>query len=196
MACKEKGWARSPTRELPRAMTRSPRGRLAAQHAARVAVLVSKLAPPTPPSIEGALWAIASCDTLKRAPKYPDDIPTKSLRETCEAVKKAVEAANHYVSISSVLQPLDTVERATVKTISDADQKYSYILAMSMKLQPGGNLVRVAPSSVHGLGVFAAADIPKHARCTAYPIDMRVLHEEASQPGLCAAVVFSRQHRN
>ena len=196
MACKEKGWTRSPTRELPRAMTRSPRGRLAAQHAARVAVLVSKLAPPTPPSIEGALWAIASCDTLKRAPKYPDDIPTKSLRETCEAVKKAVEAANHCVSISSVLQPLDTVERATVKTISDADQKYSYILAMSMKLQPGGNLVRVAPSSVHGLGVFAAADIPKHTCCTAYPIDMLVLHEEASQPGLCAAVVFSRQHRN
>ena len=25
---------------------------------------------------------------------------------------------------------------------------------------------------------------------------MLVLHEEASQPGLCAAVVFSRQHRN
>ena len=166
------------------------------QHAARVAVLVSKLAPPTPPSIEGALWAIASCDTLKRAPKYPDDIPTKSLREPCEAVKKAVESANQCVSISSVLQPLDTAERATVKTISDADQKYSYILAMSMKLQPGGNLVRVAPSSVHGLGVFAAADIPKHTCCTAYPIDMLVLHEEASQPGLCAAVVFSRQHRN
>ena len=79
-----------------------------------------------------------------------------------------------------------------MKTISDAEQKYSYILAMSMKLQPGGNLVRVAPSSVHGLGVFAAADIPKHTCCTVYPIDMLVLHEEASQPGLCAAVVFSQ----
>ena len=71
---------------LPGRAQALPRGRLAAQHAAHVAVLVSKLALPTPPSIEGALWAIASCDTLKRAPKYPDDIPTKSLRETCEAV--------------------------------------------------------------------------------------------------------------
>jgi len=67
---------------------------------------------------------------------------------------------------------------------------------MSLKLQPGGNLVRVAPSKVHGLGVFAVQDIRKHTCCTAYPIDLLVLHEGASEPGLRSLVAFSRQHRN
>ena len=174
----------------------APRRRATLQHAARVAVLVSKLAPPSLPSKEGALWAIASCDTLSRATKYPFTVPTNSLRETCEVVRKAVEQASQCVSISSMLHPLDTDERATVKMISDAARKYFYVLAMSMKLQPGGDLVSVAPSSVHGLGVFAAADIPKHSCCTAYPIDMLVLHEGISNSGFSTGAVFSRQHRN
>ena len=66
-----------------------PRGRAALQHAARVAVSVSKLAPPSPPRQEAALWAIASCDTLSYAPDYPGKVPTNSLRGTCEAVKEA-----------------------------------------------------------------------------------------------------------
>ena len=83
----------------------------AVQHAARVAVSVSKLAPPSPPRQEAALWAIASCDTVSRAPGYPGNVPTNNLRETCEAVKEAVEQANHCVSISSFLHPLDAAER-------------------------------------------------------------------------------------
>ena len=85
------------------------------QHAARVAVSVSKLAPPSPPRQEAALWAIASCDTLSHAPDYPGKVPTHSLRETCEAVKEATEQANHCVCISSMLQPLDTAERAAAE---------------------------------------------------------------------------------
>ena len=137
-------------------------GRAGLQHAARVAVSVSKLAPPSPPRQEAALWAIASCDTLSHAPDYPGNVPANNLRETCEAVKEAVEQANHRVSMSSLLEPLDPAGRATEKMISDVRRKYFYILAMSLKLQPGGNLVRVAPSRVHGLGVFAARDIRKH----------------------------------
>ena len=111
-------------------------------------------------------------------------------------VKEAVEQVSHCVSILSLLQPLDTAERATVTMISDARRKYFYILAMSLKLQPGGNLVRVAPSKVHGLGVFAVRDIRKHTRFTTYPIDLLVLHEGGSEPGLRPLVVFSRKHRN
>ena len=172
-------------------------GGAALQHAARVAVSVSKLAPPSPPRREAALWAIASCDTVSRAPGYPGNVPTNNLRETCEAVKEAVEQANHCVSISSFLHPLDAAEReGAVKMISDAYRKYFYILAMSLKLQPGGNLVRVAPSKVHGLGVFAVRDIRKHTCVTAYPIDLLVLHEGGSEPGLRSLVAFSRKHRN
>ena len=94
------------------------------QHAARVAVLVSELAPPSPPRQEAAIWAIASCDTLSRAPDYPGNVPTNNLRETCEAVKEAVEQANHCVSISSLLQPLDTAEREAAEMISAARLKY------------------------------------------------------------------------
>ena len=126
----------------------------ALQHAGRVSVMVSKLAPPSPPRKEAALWAIASCDTLGHAPDYPGKVPTNSLRETCEAAKEAAEQANHCVSISSTLQPLDNAERAAAEMISDACRKYFYILAMSLKLQPGDSLVRVAPSRVHGLGVL------------------------------------------
>ena len=75
-----------------------PRGRAALQHAARVAVSVSKLAPPSPPSQEAALWVIASCDTLSHAPDYPGNVPANNLRETCEAVKEAVEQVNHCAS--------------------------------------------------------------------------------------------------
>ena len=95
------------------------------QHAGRVSVMVSKLAPPSPPRKEAALWAIASCDTLSHAPDYPGKVPTNSLRETCEAVKEAAEQANHCVCISSMLQPLDTAERAAAEMISDACRKYS-----------------------------------------------------------------------
>ena len=180
-----------------RAMGRQGGGeRAALQHPARVAVSVSKLVPPSPPRQEAALWAIASCDTLSRAPDYPGNFPTNNLRETCEAVKEAVEQANHCVSISSFLHPLGTAERGAVKMIGDACSKYFYILAMSLKLQPGGNLVRVAPSKVHGLGVFAARDIRKHICFTAYPIDLLALYEEGSEPGPRPLAVFSRQHRN
>ena len=51
---------------------------------------------------------------------------------------------------------------------------------MSMNLQLAGDLVRVAPSPVHGLGVFAAADIPKHTCFTAYPFDLLELWEDAA----------------
>ena len=118
------------------------------------------------------------------------------MEEAEQAVEKAVDQANHCVSMSSLLEPLDPAERATVKMISDARRKYFYILATSLKLQPGGNLVRVAPSKVHGLAVFAARDIVEHTCCTAYPIDLLVLHQVASEPGLRPLVVFSRQHRN
>merc|ERR1711978_72349 len=154
--------------------------RAAVQHAARVAVSVSKLAPPSLPRQEAVLWAIASCDTLSHGFDYPGNVPSNNLRETCEAVREAVEQANHCVSISSLLHPLGTAERGAVKMIGDACRKYFYILAMSLKLQPGGNLVRVAPSKVHGLGVFAVRDIRKHTCFTAYPIDLLVLHEGGS----------------
>ena len=173
-----------------------PSGEAALQHAARVAVLVSKLAPPSLPRQEAALWAIASCDTLSRAPDYPGRVPTNNLRETCEAVKEAVELANQCVSMYSSLQPLDTAERASVQIISDARRKYFYVLAMSLKLQVGGNLVRIAPSKVHGLGVFAAQDMRKHTCCTAYPIDLLVLHDGGLEPGPRPLVVFSRHHSN
>ncbi len=166
------------------------------QHAARVAVLVSKLAPPSPPRQEAALWAIASCDTLSRGPSCAHKISTKSLRETCEAVREVAEGVSNCVSLAAELQPLSVAERSTVKMMSGADRKYFYILAMSMKLEPAGELVRVAPSQVHGLGVFAAEDIPRHTCCTAYPVDLLVLHEEAAEPGTNPLVVFSRQHRN
>ena len=111
-------------------------------------------------------------------------------------MKEATEQANHCVSISSMLQPLDTAERAAAEMISDSCRKYFYILAMSLKLQPGDNLVRVAPSRVHGLGIFAARDIRKPRCFTAYPIDLLVLHEGGPEPGLRPLVVFSRKHRN
>ena len=166
------------------------------QHVGRVSAMVSKLVPPSPPRQEAALWAIASCDTLSHGFDYPGNVPSNNLRETCETVKKAVEQANHWVNIYSFLHPLDTAEREeAAEMISDACRKYFYILAMSLKLQPGDNLVRVAPSRVHGLGVFAAWDIRKHTCYTAYPIDLLVLHEGAPEPGLRPLVVFSR-HRN
>ena len=114
-------------------------GRPDLQHAARVSVLVSKLASPSLPREEAVLWAIASCDILSRAPDYLRIIPTDNLRETCEAVQEAVERASQCVSISSSLQPLGTAERAAVTMISDARRKYFYILAMSLKLKPGDN---------------------------------------------------------
>ena len=136
------------------------------EHAACVALLASKLAPPSPPRQEVALWAIASCDTLSRAPSCAHKISTKSLWETCEAVRELVEVVSNCVSLAAELQPLSVAERSTVKMMSGADRKYFYILAMSMKLESAGELVRVAPSQVHGSGVFAAEDIPRHTCCT------------------------------
>ena len=92
------------------------------QYAARVSILVSKLAPPDPPRPEVALWAIASCDTLSRAPASPC-VNGKSLRETCEALKDFVERANKFASALAILQPLDFEERSAVQAISGARRK-------------------------------------------------------------------------
>ena len=93
------------------------------QHAARASYLVSKLAPPDPPRLEVALWAIASCDILSRAPTS-HCINGKNLRETCEAVKDAVERINVFVNALAILQPLDFDEMSAVQAISDARRKY------------------------------------------------------------------------
>ena len=74
--------------------------------------------------------------------------------------------------------------------ISDACRKYFYILAMSLKLQPGDSLVRVAPPRVHGLGVFAAQDIRKHTCFTVREGEELLMDygkrywQERSQPGV------------
>jgi hypothetical protein len=111
-------------------------------------------------------------------------------------VKEAVEQVSHCVSISSSLQPLDTAQRAALEMISIACRKYFYILGVSLKLQPGGNLARVALCKVHGLGIFAVRDIRKHTCFTVYPIDLLVLHEEGSEPSLRPLVLFPCQYRN
>ena len=52
------------------------------------AVLVSSLALPNPPTREVALWTIASCGTLCRAPNFPDKITTQSLRGNLRGSKR------------------------------------------------------------------------------------------------------------
>ena len=148
-------------------------------HAGHVALLVSRLALPSPPSREVALWTIASCDTLCRAPSFPKKIATKSLRETCEAVRGAVELHDPLLSAAAAQQPLDAKERSSLEPMKDtAVYKHFFVLGMSINLRLDGDLVRVGPSAVHGLGVFAAEDIPKHTCFTAYPTDLLALWED------------------
>ena len=177
-------------------------------HAGRVAVLVSRLALPNPPPKEVALWTIASCGTLCRAPNFPDKITTKSLRETCEEARDAVELIGDPLGYAVAQQPLDADERSTLEPIKDtAVYKHFFVLGMLMNLQLAGDLVRVGPSPVHGLGVFAAADIPKHTCFTAYPMDLLELWEDAATrrserklppkvPSARAAALFSRKHKD
>ena len=74
---------------------------------------------------------------------------------------------------------------------------------MSMNLHLAGDLVYTGPSPVHGLGVFAAADMPKHTCFTAYPTDLLELWEDAatrcSVPKARSArapALFSRKHED
>ena len=173
-------------------------------HAGKVAVLVSRLALPSPPPNEVALWTIASCNTLCCAPCFPDKVTTKSLRETCETVRDAVELIGDPLAYAVAEEPLDAMERSTLEPIkATAIHKHFFVLGMSMSLELDGDLVRVGPSPVHGLGVFAAADIPKHTCFTAYPMDLLELWEDAAtrrserKPGgPRAAALFSRMHKD
>ena len=177
-------------------------------HAGKVAVLVSRLALPSPPPKEVALWTIASCNTLCCAPCFPDKVTTKSLRETCEAVRDAVELIGDPLAYAVAEEPLDAMERSTLEPIkATAIHKHFFVLGMSMSLELDGDLVRVGPSPVHGLGVFAAADIPKHTCFTAYPMDLLELWEDAATrrserklppkvPSARAAALFSRKHKD
>ena len=112
-------------------------------HADRVAVLVSRLALPNPPPKEVALWTIASCGTLCRAPNFPDKITTKSLRETCEETRDAVELIGDPLGYAVAHQPLDADERSTLEPIKDtAVYKHFFVLGMLMNLQLAGDMVR------------------------------------------------------
>ena len=171
-------------------------------HAGCVAVLVSRLALPSPPPREVALWTVASCDTLCRAPRFPKTITTKSLRETCEAVRAAVKFYELLVSAAAAKHPLDVSEKSTMCFVADSViHKHFFVLGMSMNLQLAGDLVQVCSSPVHGLGVFAVTDIPKHTCFTAYPFhvlelweDAATTHRERQSPR--AATIFSRKHTN
>merc|ERR1712023_589564 len=66
---------------------------------------------------------------------------------------------------------------------------------MSINLRPCGDLVRVGPSAVHGLGVFANREIRKHICVTAYPSDlMEVIVAEYSEQKRRISAFFSRAH--
>ena len=104
-------------------------------HAGCVAVLVSRLALPSPPPREVALWALASCDTLCRAPKFPKTITTKSLRETCEAVRAAVELYELLLSAAAARHPLDVSEKSSLGLVAySVIQKYFFVLGMGMSV--------------------------------------------------------------
>ena len=173
-------------------------------HAGKVVVLVSRLALPGPPPKEVALWTVASCNTLCRAPSFPDKITTKSLRETCEAVRDAAEQYGPLLGAAAARQPLDAKEKSTLEPMKETVlHKHFFVLGMSMNLHLAGDLVRVGPSPVHGLGVFAAVDIPKHVFFTAYPMDLLELWEDAAtrrsarKPGgPRAAALFSRKQKD
>lgn len=173
-------------------------------HAGCVAVLVSRLALPSPPPREVALWALASCDTLCRAPKFPKTITTKSLRETCEAVRAAVELYELLLSAAAARHPLDVSEKSSLGLVAySVIQKYFFVLGMSMNLELDGDCVQVLPSPVHGLGVFAVTDIPKHTCFTAYPINLLELwedvvegHSKREPRGPRVVALFSREHNN
>ena len=173
-------------------------------HAGCVAVLVSRLALPSPPPREVALWAIASCDTLCRAPKFPKTITTKSLRETCEAVRAAVELYEQLLSAAAARHPLDVSEKSSLGLVAySVIQKYFFVLGMGMSLELDGDFAQVLPSPVHGLGVFAVTDIPKHTCFTAYPINLLELwedvvegHSKREPRGPRIVALFSREHNN
>ena len=185
-------------------------------HAGKVAVLVSRLALPTPPTNEVALWTkrgfasrppkvvFASCNTLCRAPSFPDKITTKSLRETCEAVRDAADQYRPLLGAAAARQPLDAEEKSTLEPMRETVlRKHFFVLGMSMNLHLAGDLVYTGPSPVHGLGVFAAADMPKHTCFTAYPTDLLELWEDAatrcSVPKARSArapALFSRKHED
>ena len=173
-------------------------------HAGCVAVLVSRLALPSPPPREVALWTIASCDTLCRAPRFPKTITTKSLRETCEAVRAAVEFYELPLSAAAAKHPLDVSEKSTMCLVADnVIQKHFFVLGMGMRLELDGDFVQVLPSPVHGLGVFAVTDIPKHTCFTAYPTNLLELwedvvegHSKREPRGPRVVALFSREHNN
>ena len=57
-------------------------------------------------------------------------------------------------------------------------QKHFFVFGMGMSLELDGDFVQVLPSPVHGLGVFAVTDIPKHTCFTAYPTNMLEVWED------------------
>ena len=105
-------------------------------HAGRVAVLVSRLALPSPPPREVALWTIASCDTLCHAPSFPNKITTKSLRETCEAVRDAAEQYGPLLGVAAARQPLNVEEKSSLKPMKETVlHKHFFVLGMIIHLQ-------------------------------------------------------------
>ena len=84
-------------------------------------------------------------------------------------MRAAVEFYEPLLSVAAAKHPLDANEKSTMGLVADSViQKHFFVLGMSMNLRMDGGLVRVGPSPVHGLGVFAVADIPKHTCFTAY----------------------------
>jgi len=165
--------------------------------AGKVTDLVATLALPRPPPREVAIWTIAHCDELCEALGPPTKINTKSLRETCEMVRDAVELHSPLICAAAALRPLDACERSTMRPIaSSAISKYFFVLGMSIDIQLGCDLVRVAPSPVEGLGVFAVTDIPKHTCFTAYPSHLLALWEDGPHADHRVTAIFSRKHAN
>ena len=117
------------------------------RNASPQAVLVSSLALPNPPTREVALWTIASCGTLCRAPNFPDKITTQSLREACEEARDAAELiGDPHSAASGSVAPISSMALVfPLLLISDVLMRYTRHQCYS----PAGSVTRAPTPHWH-----------------------------------------------
>jgi hypothetical protein len=158
----------------------------------QTACAVASIATPRWPDARTMEWVFSAWPRLLNFPKL--SITALRLEDICEALREHADRFNSASAELAARSPINGEERRRLQPMSvSLTAKYPALLNALLQISLDLNLVSVAPSPVHGDGVFAQTDISKNSIVTTYPADLvQFLSDESTRQRLASAVPYKQ----
>ena len=146
--------------------------------ASQIVESLTTLFRPQPETME---WVFLNWQTLVRAEGF-GEIEGREVRSICACVcKQCEEVGRTFDDLAQKSHPLSDRDRKQLQPMSATiASSYPALLNLAMNMTLASVSVDVAPSPVHGDGVFAKVDISSHTLVTTYPAHLvKILSDQS-----------------